>query len=251
MGRLRDERRRQEQQESFLAAFARTGVISIASKESPIPNNHYRWLQEDEEYAARFFALREETAVIALQFRNSGGTPRGYKYVTGSRADRKREAQDKMLRALEIAGLVGQACELSGVPYTTHFAWLKHDNEYAEAISQLSDVMNEARRISRIQGALTTLNKRLATHHEGVVAQYLTVRNVQFNLHDVHTGWELDIYIPGHSLNIEVDNSPRTHIEHYVKRDEYLSSQGIDVVRVLHASIDANDFTSVDASLSV
>ena len=53
---------RRERQDAFLAAFAETGIASLAAKRAGIPGpQHYNWLRQDPHYAARFSELREQT----------------------------------------------------------------------------------------------------------------------------------------------------------------------------------------------
>src|SRR5690242_1180729 len=108
-GRPRNDERRRERQQAFLAAFSKTGLIKNASEESGVAAaQHYRWLDEDEDYAATFNVQKMRTAHLAQQVRRSPGPARGFKH-TGSRAERRKANQDRFLEALAKSGIVQDA----------------------------------------------------------------------------------------------------------------------------------------------
>jgi len=125
--------RRQEQQEAFLAAFAKTGIISRASEESGVIfTQHHRWMKDDEAYAARFAELKRQTAVLAAETRKPPGPALGTRQ-SGPRAERQRANQQKFLAALAVTGIVTDAVKETGIPQATHNYWTRHYPEYASA----------------------------------------------------------------------------------------------------------------------
>jgi hypothetical protein len=126
--------RRQEQQQAFLAAFAKTGIISRASEESGVIfTQHHRWMKDDEAYAARFAELKRQTAVLAAETRKPPGPAMGTRQ-TGPRAERQRANQERFLAALSVAGILADACKETGIPQATHVYWANHYPEYASAV---------------------------------------------------------------------------------------------------------------------
>jgi very-short-patch-repair endonuclease len=72
------EQRRQELQDAFLTAFARSGIITRAIDESNVPYQyHRRWLVNDVIYAEKFDQLQQET--IELRHRSHGNAVRDSK----------------------------------------------------------------------------------------------------------------------------------------------------------------------------
>ena len=140
--------RRQEQQQAFLAAFAKTGIISRASEESGVIfTSHHRWMKDDAEYAARFTELKRQTAVLAAENRKAPGPAMGTRQ-TGPRAERQRANQERFLAALAVTGIVADACKETGIPQATHNYWTRHYPEYASAteavLAQTEDVRRQA-----------------------------------------------------------------------------------------------------------
>jgi len=125
--------RRQEQQDAFLAAFAKTGIISRASEESGVIfTQHHRWMKDDGAYAERFAQLKRQTAALAAETRKPPGPAMGTRQ-TGPRAERQRANQDKFLAALAATGIVTDAVKETGIPQATHNYWTRHYPEYASA----------------------------------------------------------------------------------------------------------------------
>ena len=138
-GRPRNDERRRERQNAFLAAFSRTGLIKNASDESGVAAaQHYRWLDEDPDYEALFNVQKMRTRHLAEQVRKSPGPGRGFKH-TGARAERRKVNQDRFLEALAQSGIVQDASEQSGVSMGTHYYWLRDDEAYAERAQKALD----------------------------------------------------------------------------------------------------------------
>lgn len=138
--------RRQEQQQAFLAAFAKTGIISRASEESGVIfTSHHRWMKDDAAYAARFAELKRQTAVLAAETRKPPGPAMGTRQ-TGPRAERQRANQERFLAALGATGIVADACKETGIPQATHNYWTRHYPEYASATEAVLAQTEEVRK---------------------------------------------------------------------------------------------------------
>ena len=139
--------RRQEQQQAFLAAFAKTGIISRASEESGVISTaHHRWMK-DAAYRARFEELKRQTAILAAETRKPPGPAMGTRQ-TGPRAEQQRLNQERFLAALAVTGIVADACKETGIPQATHNYWTRNYPEYASAteavLAQTEDVRKQA-----------------------------------------------------------------------------------------------------------
>jgi hypothetical protein len=138
--------RRQEQQQAFLAAFAKTGIISRASEESGvIHTTHHRWMKDDAAYAARFAELKRETAALAAETRKPPGPAMGTRQ-SGPRAERQRVNQERFLAALAVTGIVADAVKETGIPQATHNYWTRHYPEYASATEAVLAQTEEVRK---------------------------------------------------------------------------------------------------------
>ncbi len=137
-GRPRNNERRQERQRAFRAAFARSGILSRAAAESGIvAQQHHRWLKEDEDYAAVFNVQKMRTAVLAQQNRKPAGCPKGFRYTTGPRAERRRINQERFLEALAATGIIADAAQETGIGAGTHVMWMRDDEEYAARTAEI------------------------------------------------------------------------------------------------------------------
>ena len=147
-GRPRNNERRREQQDRFLAAFAETGVITQAAEEAGIvAPQHHKWLGDDADYAARFAELKQQTADIAKTNRRKSGIPKGYVHPLGSKkGDRKRASQDRLLAALAESGIVADASKETGIPHEAHVVWMRTDPAYAERAREILDATAELRK---------------------------------------------------------------------------------------------------------
>lgn len=147
-GRPRNSERRQEQQDRFLAAFAKTGVISQAAEEAGIvAPQHHKWVADDTTYAARFAELKQQTADIAKLNRRKSGIPKGYVHPPGSKkGDRKRASQDRLLVALAKSGIVADACRETGIHAESHVVWMRNDPTYAERAKEILDATADLRK---------------------------------------------------------------------------------------------------------
>ena len=138
--------RRQEQQQAFLAAFAKTGIISRASEESGVIfTTHHRWMKDDAAYAERFADLKRQTAVLAAGTRKQPGPALGTRQ-SGPRAERQQENQRKFLAALAVTGIVTDAVRETGIPQATHSYWTRHYPEYAAAAAAVLAETEEVRK---------------------------------------------------------------------------------------------------------
>jgi hypothetical protein len=139
-GRPRDNERRQERQQAFLAAFARSGILSRAAQESGIvAQQHHRWVKEDEDYAAAFNVQKMRTAVLAQESRKPMGCPKGFRYTSGPRADRRCANQERFLGALAASGIVADAAKETGIGGGTHALWVREDEDYAARAAEIME----------------------------------------------------------------------------------------------------------------
>jgi hypothetical protein len=146
MGRPRNAEKRAADQEAFLAAFARTGIAKTAAAEAGFkPVQHYRWLKDDPQYAARFAGLEAQTRELAKA--NRKPCPRGYE-IEGPRGERKRQAQERFLGALAASGIVMEAAAAAGVSAASFYVWCRKSPEFRErARSVLRDAEDRRREI--------------------------------------------------------------------------------------------------------
>jgi very-short-patch-repair endonuclease len=248
MGRPRDEQRRRERQEAFLAAFARTGIIINAAQESGILTGHYKWMKDDEEYATRFRQLQRDTAILAVETRKPGGIKPGFHYPEWhSKVQRRREQQDRLIAAVQEHKLLGKAITVSGVPYSTHYAWLQNDAEYAGRYNAMLEDIKAARKIAYQQGAFTANARREMTYHEKIVDDALRQLGVVFSPQDAGNGrYALDFYVPAAHLDIEVDSHMHISGTQYrqddAERDAFLTRKGYRIHRIPHATIDDGSY---------
>jgi hypothetical protein len=155
----RDERRR-EQQDRFLAAFSRSGVIKDAISDANIPYaNHYRWVKYDPEYAARFKEAADAVGQrdILKERRQDAHTPKGFRYTDGPRAERKRASQELFLIAYAQTGVLRDAATASGIRVSNHNYWMSSDDEYAmrfNAFKQQSAAQRKPAAADRLENAI-------------------------------------------------------------------------------------------------
>lgn len=138
MTRKPDLERRQERQDAFLAAFAKTGLATRAASEAGIPASyHYRWLREDSAYAERFAVLHAQTRDIAARSGGRPGPPLGSR-VGGSRGAARLERQDRFLGAVARGlPLMAAGREMGMVAPTVHYQWLADDADYAKRFREV------------------------------------------------------------------------------------------------------------------
>ena len=262
------EQHRHEQQETFLAAYAETRDISQAFITSGVSRStHYGWMNRYPEYKQRF----DEIGVLRP------GIPKGYKYETGWRAERKRQHQDEFLTALAKTGLVTEASRECGSGYGSHFSWMKTDEWYRERAEAILTETAEKRRdaITRsrtrassnasadTRQAITdglkrhweedrvsdeiTQGKRL-TRYEYAIATWLHENNIVYHAQFTIPGRIADFLIPALMLNIEVDardhNKPAA-VKKDRECDESLIAAGYIIYRIPHHAIDDNSYVPV------
>jgi very-short-patch-repair endonuclease len=131
MPRPRNTVRRQERQQKFLAAYAQTGIVKLASERSGIPaSQHYTWLTQDEDYARTAAEVAEATQQIAAELRRKSGPKPGL-YIGERREALKQERQEKFLAAIDRGLTKHEAAQESGVTYTGELYWEETDPEFA------------------------------------------------------------------------------------------------------------------------
>lgn len=252
MGRPpQSEQRRRELQERFLAAFAHTGVIMMAVRESGIRTGHYKWMKNDSEYAKRFRQLQQEVAALTVQNRNLGGLTPGFVYPEGhSKVKRRREQQDRLIAAVEKHKLLGKAVKESGVSYSNHIGWMHSDLAYADRYNVMLEDIKAARKIALTQAAFTMNARREMTFHEKIVNEELKRTGIEFFPQNGDNGrYALDFYVPSFHLDIEVDSKMHTSGTEYrlsdTARDEYLIEKGYTIIRIEHSKIDDGSFIPI------
>jgi len=149
MGRRPDLGRRQERQQAFLAAFAETGIASLAAQRSGIPGpQHYNWLKRDADYASRFAELRGKTREIADQNARPHGPAPGTRQGGRRPADRLHR-QECFLEAISHGLSIMAAARETGMGApTSHYQWIASDESYAERFRDLYERTTELRRTS-------------------------------------------------------------------------------------------------------
>lgn len=146
VGRPVNHERRKERQDGFLAAFARTGVLKLASKESGVPvPTHHLWTKQDSEYAERFHVLKEQTQDLAKQHRSPSGRKKGSKLGGRIGADKVRR-QEAFLAAFAESGVVADAARVAEIALTAHYQWVSSDPEYAERAKKIQIATRDLRK---------------------------------------------------------------------------------------------------------
>lgn len=147
-GRPRNIERRQEQQQAFLAAFARTGVVTQAATAAGIvAPTHHKWMKDDAEYAERFAALKEQTADIAKSNYRKPGVPKGYVHPLGSKkGDRKHARQELFLSVLAKSGIIEDASRETGIPHESHVEWMRNDPDYVQRAQEVLNATADLRK---------------------------------------------------------------------------------------------------------
>lgn len=157
MPRPKDTVRRQERQQRFLAAYAQTGIVKLASTRSQIPaSQHYTWMSQDEDYAKAAAEIAEATKGIAAQLRGKPG-PQPGSQAPHQREALKRERQEKFLAAIGRGLTRHEASKEAGVTYEGQQYWEQTDPEYAARFQQAYEESAETR------NALTSEKKRRAS----------------------------------------------------------------------------------------
>lgn len=140
--------RRQERQNAFLAAFAETGIASLAAKQAGIPGpQHYGWLRDDPAYAERFAELRKQTRDLADHNARKPGPARGTRQG-GRRGERRLVRQDDFLEAIGRGLSIMAAARETGMGApTAHYQWISVDDEYAERFRSAYEKATELRHV--------------------------------------------------------------------------------------------------------
>lgn len=144
-GRPVDAQRRRERQDSFLAAFARTGILTMAGKEAGIPApQHHAWVKNDPGYAERFALAKAEAEAAGLADANRRPRARNGKYG-GERGAAKKQNQEKFLEALRRCGIAIDAANETGIVKATYNYWMRTDPAFAERAREAFAASAEAR----------------------------------------------------------------------------------------------------------
>lgn len=144
MGRPLNHEKRAAQQEAFLAAFARTGMIRPSVEAAGINMSyHYRWLSSDPAYAARF--AEAEQRVVDETVAQRRPHARGYR-IKGARAEETRRKQEAFLVALPKTGIVMDAAREAGTYPATIYKWIREDAEFGAKAAQILEATQELSR---------------------------------------------------------------------------------------------------------
>jgi hypothetical protein len=135
-GRPPDLETRRRQQEAFLEAFARMGIITIAAKEAGIHGpNHHRWVKNDSDYARRFAEIEERTRDLAKENRKPHS--RGYRVTEGPRAEKRRRQKAAVLEALKKTGIIMDAAAEVGIYPASIYTWCRADQDFDAAVTRI------------------------------------------------------------------------------------------------------------------
>ena len=211
-GRPVDVMQRREQQDRLLGFFARIGLLDRASKESGVAfKNHYRWMEDDPEYARRFVTLKNE--VEANGVASSNRLPRGPH--TPEQIERSR------------AAALARHAAMTPEQREAHRAGLRKANAHIKG----------GKVVTQLEAAvLMVLNACLVPYfvHFGV-GGYTA---------DVYVpSLRLDIEADGSAFHNE-DTAERE-----AERDAALAAVGVTVLRLTEAEIEAGDWSRLHAAL--
>lgn len=126
-------------------------------------------------------------------------------------------------------------------------AWIDNPDAFEGSLQALRDeARSETGRERRRNLSALRAATNPVTPHEHAVALVLNELELPYFLHKVLEGKEMDIYIPSHCLDIEIDGSNHTGKgrEQDTARDAYLKARGYDVLRLRHGMIDNGSFIS-------
>lgn len=146
MGRPRDSEKRARDQEAFLVAFARTGIVKTAAQECGFkPVQHYRWLSDDTSYAERFNTVEvPERHIVAANRKPHGG---GYRIREDSpRALKRKRLQEGVLEALAKSGIVMEAAAEAGTYPAQFYTWCRKYPEFQERAEKILRDTEDLRR---------------------------------------------------------------------------------------------------------
>lgn len=144
-GRPVDAQRRRERQDAFLAAFARTGILTMAGEEAGIPApQHHHWVKTDPEYAERFARAKAEAEADGLADANRRPRARNGNYG-GERGAVKKQNQERFLEALRRCGIAIDAANEVGIVKATYNYWMRTDSAFAERAREAFAAREEVR----------------------------------------------------------------------------------------------------------
>jgi very-short-patch-repair endonuclease len=107
------------------------------------PPRHYGWLDTDPDYARRFAEVQERTRAAGILVRKPH--PSGYR-VQGSRAERRKANQEKVLTALATCGIIQQAAREAGISAATYYQWCRDEDWFRERAEQVLADTEDMRR---------------------------------------------------------------------------------------------------------
>jgi hypothetical protein len=146
---------RERRQRAFLEAFARTGIISRALRETGLHMpQHYRWLESDPEYARRFAEVSavlppDLARVNRKPYPRSGQGPG--KVPTGRPVDweKRHRREEVILAALARTGIVMDAASEAGIFPSEFYRWRRTDPVFREkADKAIAEGQERGRRVT-------------------------------------------------------------------------------------------------------
>lgn len=121
-------------------------------------------------------------------------------------------------------------------------AWLQNPQAFINSLrATLTDARSEEGRERRKKNMLKVAAANLPTDYELAVAYVLNEFDEWYNIHAIREDHEMDIYVPAHKLDIEVDGANHTTATGLSKdqeRDKLLRERGYRVLRLRHREID-------------
>ena len=149
IGRPRNEERIKQQQDEFLEAFGRIGLIQPACEAVGIfPPKHYNWLKSDPAYADRFQALKSEVEAKGIDKANQKpkGRPQGSKLTSGPIVEKRQAKKAEFLELLPISGRINETAKAVGLYGSQIVAWRDADVDFDASVRRiLADTAEVAR----------------------------------------------------------------------------------------------------------
>ena len=212
-GRPADLDHRRGQQDRFLEAFERIGTITKAAVEAHITfKNHYRWMDEDQEYTERFQAAETRRRDAGLR------VGRNYKPWSDESKAKARVARRGW--------------------------WDAQPPEVKEA---MLDALNRGRARIKGGGAVTEIEADVMTALNRADVPYHLHYSIGRYTADIFVpSHRLDIECDGSWWH---DNDDRR--AHEVDRDAFIESEGITVLRLTETEIKSGDFSRLHEALGV
>jgi very-short-patch-repair endonuclease len=210
-GRPVDLQHRRAQQDRFVEAFERLGAIAKAAVETQVPvKNHYRWMDEDQEYTERFQAAETRRRDAGLRVGRAYGP-----WSEESKAKARAARTD----------------------------WW--ENRTPEAKEAILGALNRGRARVNGGGAVTEIEADVMTALNRLHIAYNVHYPIGRYTADIFVGsHRIDIECDGSWWH---ENDDRR--AHEVDRDAFIESEGITVLRLTETEIKSGDFSRLHEAL--